>query len=205
LTVDLPQRLAESRLAAATLVPVRSLRRRGRALDVDALYARHHDELLMFHVRRTADADVALDLWAETFAQAVASRSRFRGSTDAEASAWLFAIARHQLARYFRRGTAERRAMERLGLERPPAGEELLAEIEERAQLDVLRSELQLALATLSEPVREAVRLRVVEEQPYPTVARTLKITEQAARARVSRGLAALADVLDTHAIQGAQ
>jgi RNA polymerase sigma-70 factor (ECF subfamily) len=94
--------------------------------------------------------------------------------------------------------------MARLGLERPPAGEELLAELEQRAQLDVLRSELKLALATLSDPVREAVRLRVVEERPYTDIAQSLRITEQAARARVSRGLAALADVLDTHAIQGA-
>jgi RNA polymerase sigma-70 factor (ECF subfamily) len=172
---------------------------------VDVLYARHHDDLLMFLVRRTADAEVALDLWAETFAQAVASQARFRGSTDAEAAGWLYSIARHQLALYFRRGRAERRAMERLGLERPPADEELLAEIEERAQLDVLRSELSVALATLSDSVREAVQLRVVEEQPYPDIARELRITEHAARARVSRGLNALADVLDTHAIQGAQ
>jgi RNA polymerase sigma factor (sigma-70 family) len=171
---------------------------------VDALYARHHDELLLFLVRRTADAEVALDLWAETFAQAVAGQSRFRGSTDAEAAAWLYSIARHQLAFYVRRGKAERRALERLGLERPPADEELLAEIEQRAQLDVLRSELSVALATLSDPVREAVRLRVVEERAYPDIARSLRITEQAARARVSRGLATLADVLDTHAIQGA-
>ncbi len=172
---------------------------------MDALYACYHDDLLLFLVRRTADAEIALDLWAETFAQAVASQSRFRGATDAEAAAWLFAIARHQLALYFRRGRAERRALERLGLERPPADHELLAEIEERAQLDVLRSELKLALATLSNPVREAVRLRVVEEQPYPDIAQALRISEQAARARVSRGLAALADVLDTHATQGAQ
>jgi RNA polymerase sigma-70 factor (ECF subfamily) len=134
----------------------------------------------------------------------VASQSRFRGSTDAEAAGWLYSIARHQLALFFRRGTAERRALERLGLERPPADEELLAEIEKRAQLDVLRSELSVALATLSDPIREAVRLRVVEERPYPDIARALRISEQAARARVSRGLAALAGVLDTHAVQGA-
>src|ERR1700749_3216861 len=137
----------------------------------------------MFLVRRTADAEVALDLWAETFAQAVAGQSRFRGSTDAEAAAWLYSIARHQLALYFRRGTAERPAMERLGLNRPRADNELHAEIEQRAQLDVLRCELKVALATLSDPVREAVRLRVVEERPYPDIARSLRITEQAGRA----------------------
>ena len=182
---------------------VKGLSLRGRAVDVDALYARHHDDLLLFLVRRTADAEVALDLWAETFAQAVAGHHRFRGTSEAEAAAWLYTIARRQLALYLRRGSAERRALEKLGLERPPADQELLAEIEERARLDVLRSELAVALATLSEPVREAVRRRVVDEQPYPEIARALKITEQAARARVSRGLSALADVLESHPIQG--
>ena len=45
-------------------------------LDVEALYARHRDGLLSFFVRRTADVDAALDLWAETFAQAMAGRHR---------------------------------------------------------------------------------------------------------------------------------
>ena len=166
-------------------------------LDVDALYARHHDELLLYLVRRTADVEVALDLWSETFAQAVAGRRKYRGSTDAEAAAWLYSIAKNQLARYLRRGYAERRAMEKLGLERPPADEELLADIWRRSQLDATRAELAAALATLSEPVREAVRLRVVDERPYVEVAHRLKISEQAARARVSRGLTALAEVLE--------
>ncbi|HEY3774967.1 MAG TPA: sigma factor-like helix-turn-helix DNA-binding protein [Solirubrobacteraceae bacterium] len=44
---------------------------------------------------------------------------------------------------------------------------------------------------------RDALRLRVVEERPYPEVARVLGISEQAARARVSRGLRSLRSVLE--------
>src|SRR4051812_25843533 len=168
-----------------------------KGMDVGALYARHQDELLLYLVRRTADVEVALDLWSETFAQALAGRRKYRGSTDAEAAAWLYSIAKNQLARYLRRGYAERRAMHKLGLERPPAGEELLADIWQRAQMDVMRAELAAALATLSEPVREAVKLRVVDERPYGEIARRLEISEQTARARVSRGLSALAEVLE--------
>jgi RNA polymerase sigma-70 factor (ECF subfamily) len=178
--------------------------RRAGDLNVGALYARHHDELLLFLARRTADVEVALDLWSETFALAVAGSGRFRGTSDEEAAGWLYGIAKRQLARYFRRGYAERRAMQRLGLERPPAGEELLADVARRAQLDVMRAELAVALASLSEPVRDAVRLRVVDELPYIEVAQTLSISEQAARARVSRGLSALADVLDQPRIKEA-
>src|SRR4051812_41059833 len=165
-------------------------------MDVDALYAKHRDALLVFLVRRTADTEVALDLWAETFAQAVASRRRFRGTTEAEAAAWLYTIAKRQLALYYRRGKAEQKALQRLGLERPAATPELIEEIEQRAGLDDVRRELNHALAQLSESVRDAVQLRIVDELPYADVARSLRISEQAARARVSRGLAALADCL---------
>jgi RNA polymerase sigma factor (sigma-70 family) len=173
-------------------------------MDVNALYGRHREALLVFLVRRTADTEVALDLWAETFAQAVAGARRFRGNTEAEQAAWLYTIAKRQLALYYRKGTAEQRALRKLGLERPPADQTLLHEIEERAQLDDLRRELAAALAKLSDPVRDAVRLRIVDELPYETVARELRISEPAARARVSRGLAALAEHLDPLAIREA-
>ncbi len=124
-------------------------------MDVDALYARHRDALLVFLVRRTADTEVALDLWAETFAQAVASRRRYRGTTEAEAAAWLYTIAKRQLALYYRRGKAEQRAMAKLGLERPPASDALIAEIEQRAGLEDVRRELGEALA---QPLRERPR-----------------------------------------------
>ena len=173
--------------------------------EIDALYAAHREGLLLFLARRTADPQIALDLWAETFAQAVAGRRRLRAETAEEAAGWLYAIARRQLALYYRRGRIEQRALERLHLERPPATPEVLAEIERRAGLSELRAELADALARLAPGMRAAVKLRIVEELPYPDLARELGITEQAARARVSRGLAKLAELLDAAAIQRAR
>jgi len=72
---------------------------------------------------------IALDLWAETFAQAASASKRFRGSTPEETVGWLYGIARRPLAGHYRCGTAERRALDRLKLERPPADPELLAEV----------------------------------------------------------------------------
>ncbi len=175
-----------------------------RRTDIEALYARHREPLLLFLARRTADPQVALDLWAETFAHAAISRRRFRGTSDEESAGWLYAIARRRLALYYRRGHAERRMLDRLKLERTPAGPELLAEVERRAGLAALRVELAAALAELSPAVRGAVQLRVVEELPYAEVARRLNTSEQAARARVSRGLSALAELLDTATIREA-
>jgi RNA polymerase sigma factor (sigma-70 family) len=172
-----------------------------RGLDIGALYARHCDELLVFLVRRTTDTEVALDLWAETFAQALASRGRYRGSTEEEAGAWLFRIARRQLARYYRRGSAERRAMTRLRIERPKLDRDTEAEIIRRAGLEDVRRSLAAAVSVLSEEARQAITLRVLEELPYPDVAARLSISEQTARMRVSRGLRALGGLLDNQTI----
>lgn len=172
-------------------------------LDVDALYDRHGEALLAWFVRRTADTQTALDLWAETLAKVVAAHGRFRGD-DEQAAAWLYTIAKRQLAHYHRRGGAERRALRKLGVERPAADDELVAEIERRAGLDTLKREVAAALATLSDPVRDAVELRVVRELDYSAVASRLGISEPAARARVSRGLLALVAAIDEPTIKEA-
>lgn len=151
----------------------------------------------MFLTRRTADPQIALDLWAETFARALEGHGARRGTSDAESEAWLFTIARRQLAQFYRRGAIEQSAIGRLQLERPSASPEVLAELARTAGLREVRDELRIALAHLSPRVREAVRLRIVDELPYPELASRLGTSEPAARARVSRGLATLARVLD--------
>jgi RNA polymerase sigma factor (sigma-70 family) len=172
-----------------------------RGLDIGALYARHCDELLTFFVRRTSDTEVALDLWGETFAQALAGRGRYRGGTEEEAGAWLYGIARRLLARYYRRGSAERRAMTRLGIERPTIDRDTEAEILRRAGLEDLRQMVAAGLAMLPESTREAITLRIVDELSYPDLAARLAITEQAARMRVSRGMRALGGLLDNRTL----
>jgi RNA polymerase sigma factor (sigma-70 family) len=175
-----------------------ALRRSVREPDAFArFYRKHAETLLAYLARRIYDADVALDLTAETFAQAYLGRGRFRGLTDAEAAAWLYGIARRQLALYFRRGAVERRALRRLGIEVPRFDEEQQARLKELAEFDDLRVALRIELERLSPAQQDALRLRVIEELPYPQVATRLCISEGAARARVARGLKALAAALD--------
>lgn len=160
-------------------------------------YEQHAEALLAYLARRVFDTDAAFDLMSETFAQAFAARARFRGSTEAQASAWLYTIAKRQCARYLRRGKAERRALSRLGIERPELDDEQRERIEELADLKGLRAALRIELQRLSAAEREALELKVVRELPYPEVARRLGVSEDAARARVSRGLRSLATGLD--------
>ncbi len=161
------------------------------------LYREAAQDVLVFFARRTYDAEAAADLMAETFASAYLGRRRFRGSTGDEARAWLFGIARRRFAMYVRRGKAERRALRRLGLERPQLVEGEQARIEELAGLDAMRGSLTEHLSRLGPAQRAALELRVVRELSYPDVADRLGISEQAARARVSRALRALGSALD--------
>jgi RNA polymerase sigma factor (sigma-70 family) len=161
------------------------------------VYEAKAPELLAFLARRTFDVEVARDLTAETFAQAFEHRKRFRGRTDAEAAAWLYSIARHQLGRYARTGIIERKAVERLGIELPPVSNDDHQRIIELAGLADLRKTVAGAFRTLPPHQREALQLRVIDGQPYRDVAAGLGISEETARARVSRALRRIADVID--------
>jgi RNA polymerase sigma factor (sigma-70 family) len=159
-------------------------------------YRANVNGLLVFFTRRAFDVQIALDLTAETFAQAFASRRKFRGETDATAAAWLFTIAHRQLARYFEDGIVRRKLSSRLAGGVPVVSEAEAERIEELASLDELRTVLREQLQALEPGQRQALWLRVVDEQPYAAVAVRLGISEQAARARVSRALRVLSEPL---------
>jgi RNA polymerase sigma factor (sigma-70 family) len=162
-----------------------------------AFYDRHSVGVLAFFTRRTWDAEAAMDLTAETFAQAFSGRRSFRGSSREELEGWLFAIARHQLSRFVRRARAERSAVQRLGMQVPSVAADDLERIEELAGLDALRGLVAEQLTRLPGEQREVLALRVIEGLPYEVVARRLGVSEQTARKRVSRGLQKLADAVD--------
>lgn len=161
------------------------------------LYERDAEAMLLFFTRRTFDVEVALDLTAETFAQAWRGWPRVRLDSAEEVRGWLFTIARRQLGQYWRRGRVERRALQQLGLSVPTLAEDEVAQIERAAELEETRSLLGTELRRLSDEQRRAIQLRIIEELPYPDVARVLGTTEPTARARVSRGLRALAVALE--------
>lgn len=151
--------------------------------------------LLRFFARRTLDQQVAVDLVAETFAQALASKRKFRGTTDDEASGWIFAIARGLLASYYKSGVARNTLSRRLVGGLPDLAPDDYARIDELASLSELRGLLREQIALLDDGQRDALWLRIIEEKPFSDVAEELGITDAAARKRVSRALKILAEV----------
>ena len=154
--------------------------------------------MLLFLTRRTLDAEAALDLTAETFAQAWRGWPRLRDESPEERRAWLFTIARRQLAHYLRKGEAQRSAVRRLGIQTPSMHEDDLVAIEKAAELSEMRHGLGVELRRLTQDQRDAVQLRVVDELSYEELAKRLGVSEPTARARVSRGLRALQRALAT-------
>jgi RNA polymerase sigma-70 factor (ECF subfamily) len=161
-----------------------------------AFYDAYAERILLFLVRRVLDVDTAFDLLSETFATALERRHQFRGSTAEEEQGWLYSIARSELSHFWRDGKVERIALARLGVGVPALSDPEIERIEQLAGITDLVPALHDAMASLPEDQRRAVELRVVEEHGYSEVATMLGVSEQTARARVSRGLRALAQRL---------
>ena len=161
------------------------------ASELTELYYENARNVLGFFVRRTGNPQVALDLLSETFLAAFEQRQACRAHRKGGQTAWLFQIAANKLMDHYRRDASEQRAATRLAGEREPTLDELdviQAMLGPGGQSAHVRS----AFAALSQAQREAVRLRVLDEHTYSFVAHELRITESAARARVSRGLQTL-------------
>ncbi|MGX6448568.1 RNA polymerase sigma factor [Patulibacter sp. S7RM1-6] len=152
-------------------------------------YARFEPAVLAYHRRRVSSAELAADLTAETFARALAGRSRFKADRG-NAAAWLFGIAHHVLVDSARRGSVEQRAREKLGMARIELDDEDLVRIDELGSDDHLRD----ALDALPEEQRSAIVARYVHEETYDETAARLSTSSSVVRKRVSRGLNRLRD-----------
>jgi RNA polymerase sigma-70 factor (ECF subfamily) len=150
------------------------------------LYDRYSRRLHGFFWRRTNDREVALDLTAETFAQAWLARDRFEDLAAGSAGPWLFTIARRLLIASVEKQTLETRALAELLVEVEPKSTELRPH---QGWLDGLDDDLRGALDELPREQRTAIELRVVRELPYAAIGRCLGCSSTAARIRVSRGL----------------
>jgi RNA polymerase sigma factor (sigma-70 family) len=151
------------------------------------LYRRYERPLAGFFARAVGRGDLAADLTAETFAQALASISRYDPQLGT-AAAWLFGIARHVLARSRARGQVEDRARRALGIGVLALDDAAIERIEALAGEDpAVRLLEQLPLDQ-----RQAVTARVIEEREYAEIAAELRCSESVVRKRVSRGLATL-------------
>ena len=79
-------------------------------------YDRYAAWVRSWFLRQTGSDSAALDLTAETFAQAWHASRRFRDMADGSGAPWLFGIARNLLRQYHKHNRIESAARERLGM-----------------------------------------------------------------------------------------
>ena len=161
-------------------------------------YRRHVAGVLAYFARRTRCAETAADLTAETFAAALDGAHRHRPDRG-PAVAWLYGIARRQLAHAVQKGAVEDRARTRLGMQPIPLTDEALDRVEALAAANAASPLLHQGLAELPAEQREAVLARVLDEDEYADIARREATSESVIRKRVSRGLTGLRQRLEGH------
>ena len=153
------------------------------------VYDELSESVLGFFAARVRDSQAAFDLTAGTFAKAFEKRHAFRGGTELQVAAWIWSIARNELAMYRRRRRVEVAAMQRLGLERPVLSDEQLREIEALGATEQAREQVRSALSVLPAEQQEVMRMRFVEDRSYREIANVLGVSHEVVRARASRAL----------------
>jgi RNA polymerase sigma factor (sigma-70 family) len=156
------------------------------------IYERYAVWMRSWFLRQTGSESAALDLTAETFAQAWRATKRFKDMADGSAAPWLFGIARNLLRQYHKHNRIETAARERLGMPLAFADCEDYERVDDRIAATALAPALRLAVRALPAEQRRALELRVVQQLPYDEVAGRLGCSQNAARLRVSRALRAL-------------
>lgn len=152
-----------------------------RASDFDRLYAEHAQGLFGFLTYRTGDRAEAEDLVAETFEAAFRAHKRFDPRRAGERT-WLYAIALNRLRDHARRRGAERRALERVGVDPTGHVAEPLERVEER---DLLAR----GMASLTDEERECVALRFGGDLTLKEIAGVLGEPMTTVEGRVYRAL----------------
>jgi RNA polymerase sigma factor (sigma-70 family) len=163
-------------------------------------YDRYAVWLRAWLLRQTGSDGAALDLTAETFAQAWHASRRFKDMADGSGAPWLFGIARNLVRQYHKHNRIETAARARLGLPLAFAECEDYERVDERISAHALGPALRLAMRALPAEQRRALQLRVIDQLDYDEVAGRLGCSQNAARLRVSRGLRTL-----TVSMQGAE
>jgi RNA polymerase sigma-70 factor (ECF subfamily) len=191
LSGTLPPYLAITRQMAAdanaeTVEPSdRDLMRRTAAGDRDAfaaLYRRHHATVFRFARLMTGSNGMAEDIVQEVFLVIMRNAARYDASRST-LSTYLYGVARHQTRRRLSR---ERRFValdERAAPRRSPAGAELAADLERRADLRRLRC----AILSLPSRYREVVVLCDLHDLSYADAAATVGCALGTVRSRLYR------------------
>jgi RNA polymerase sigma factor (sigma-70 family) len=161
------------------------------------LFERHFDQIHRYLARR-AGADVADDLAAETFVQAIASRGRFDPAAGSPVG-WLFGIAANLLRRHWRNASREQVAHARIASLEPSeqSSDVVVTSLVERLAAQQVCDGLIHVLRSMPPGELEALLLLAWEDLTYAEMASALDVPIGTVRSRLHRARGRLRDHLD--------
>lgn len=148
-----------------------------------AIFDRHYDAIHRY-LRRRLDAQIAEELAAETFVQALRAVGRYRPGTATDARPWLYGIAANLARRHRRTELRRLRAYARTG--RDPLADDHQA-TPDRVDAAAAGPSLAAALAELRTSDREALLLFAWAELSYEEIAQALDVPVGTVRSRLHR------------------
>lgn len=171
----------------------------GRSLPCMAfeeLYLRHHGRVLSYIRGQVRDPELAEDLAAEAFLQAL---RHFHSLRRQEAAlAWLLAISRRTVLAHLKRQRRELLCRQRQGSWIPAAADPW-QDLEEQELVEALRG----AVRSLAPRQRQALALRFWLQLPGPEVARRMGIEAGTARVILCQALRRLRQAVRRYAEAG--
>ncbi|HEX7133426.1 MAG TPA: sigma-70 family RNA polymerase sigma factor [Iamia sp.] len=167
----------------------------GAGAGFSAVYTEHVDAIYGFLARRVG-AQLAEELTAQTFVEALARHDRYdpeRGPIGP----WLFGIAANLLRRHYRQEERALRAIAAYAGRVPLAGDDDEERVESRVVADERWPAVAQALLGMSPGERDVLLLYAWADLPYRAIAGVLDVPVGTVRSRLSRARGRLSAVLD--------
>ncbi len=149
----------------------------------DELVQQTYAETYTLAYRLTGDEEDARDVVQEAYLRAFRGLKRFRG--DARFSTWMYRICANCATTHMTKRSRHRH--DEIPDDAPFADERPDIDPELRAEGDLLRDRLHVALRELSPKLRTVVVLRDIYDLPHEAIAAELGISESAAKVRLHR------------------
>lgn len=176
-------------------MPVDDHHEAGASAGFSAVYTEHVDAIYGFLARRVG-AQLAEELTAQTFVEALARHDRYdpeRGPIGP----WLFGIAANLLRRHYRQEERALRAIAAYAGRVPLALEDDEERVESRLVADERWPAVAEALLSMSPGERDVLLLYAWADLPYSAIAGVLDVPVGTVRSRLSRARGRLTAILD--------
>ena len=163
------------------------------------LYDRYYSQIFGYVLRRTANIEIAQDVTSEVFFKTLKNLGRFRWR-HVPFSSWLYRIAAHEIANYFRENKHRQLCLEEvsssISISDPSAETELIeAEAALKRHEDFLI--LHESISKLSVKYQEVITLRFFENKQVREIGEVLGKREGTVKSLLHRGLEKLRELME--------